>query len=104
MVDYFAGATNAMRCDVTCASIPDLEATAIYGHENLEPCIGECVTAFCAAILSGAVKEGVWFPEEAIQGGRDAASVLRLAAVGAHTTSTSSRGIDVSNEEIWGRK
>jgi hypothetical protein len=59
VVDYFAGATNAMRVDVTAEKNPNTRATAIYAHENLEPCVGECVVAFCSAILSNRVEE-VW--------------------------------------------
>jgi hypothetical protein len=66
LVDAFAGASNAMRCDVTCAKLPALRATAIYGHENLEPCVGECVVAFLCAVLGGAVPGGVWFPEVSV--------------------------------------
>jgi hypothetical protein len=101
IVDYFAGATNAMRCDVTTAHDPTLSASLIYGHENLEPCVGECVTAFCCAILSGAVKPGVWFTEEAIKEGRDAAAVLGLASVGAHTKEVDGT-IDIAKEDMWG--
>jgi len=101
LVDYFAGATNAMRCDVSGDGI---KATAIYAHENLEPCVGECVAAFCAAVLSdGVVPPGVWFPEEAISGGADAAAVLELASVGAHTVQAESKEINLSCEEVWGR-
>lgn len=101
LVDSFAGATNAMRCDV---SGPDVNATAIYAHENLEPCVGECVAAFCAAILSeGVVSPGVWFPEEAIDGGADAAAVLDLASVGAHTIQAESKELDLACEEVWGK-
>jgi len=102
LVDYFAGATNAMRCDVSSKKESGLRATAIYAHENLEPCVGECVTAFCSAVLSGAVREGVWFPEEAIAGGEDAAAVLSAAAVGAHTAVVESAGVELSRNEVWG--
>lgn len=104
VVDYFAGATNAMRCDVTCKTLPGVTATAIYAHENLEPCVGECVAAFSAAVLSDAVRGGVWFPEEAIRGGADAAAVLQAASVGAHTSSVSSEGVQALRTEIWGSK
>jgi hypothetical protein len=103
VVDYFAGATNAMRCDVTCSKEPSLKATAIYAHENLEPCVGECVVAFCSAVLSGAVKPGVWFPEEAIDGGNDAAAVLDLASVGAHTVLVEGSTMNLTCGEVWGR-
>ena len=102
LVDYFAGATNAMRCDVSSSKVPGMRATALYAHENLEPCVGECVAAFCAAILSGVVPPGVWFPEEAIAGGADAAAVLKLASVGAHTVQVESSYLDLSCEEVWG--
>lgn len=101
VVDYFAGATNAMRCDVTSEKAPSMRATALYAHENLEPCVGECVVAFCTALLSGCVPPGVWFPEEAIKGGVDAAAVLDLAAAGAHTVEVGGT-IDLSCEEVWG--
>ena len=103
LVDAFAGATNAMRCDVTCSKMPDLQATAIYAHENLEPCVGECVTAFAAAVLSGQVDPGVWFPEEAIEYGADTAAVLGLASVGAHTT-TVEGSFGGTKEEVWGNQ
>ncbi|CAB9505379.1 Saccharopine dehydrogenase [Seminavis robusta] len=100
LVDFFAGATNAMRCDVTTDKDPTISASLLYGHENLEPCVGECVAAFCCAILSGTVKPGVWFTEEAIQEG-DAAAVLGLASVGAHTKEYLGT-IDIAAEEMWG--
>jgi hypothetical protein len=103
LVDYFAGATNAMRCDVTSERNPDLRATAIYAHGNLEPCVGECVVAFCAAVLSNKVLPGVWFPEEAIAGGADAVAVLSLASTGAHTTEVGGT-VDVSLDDVWGTK
>ena len=103
IVDFFAGATNAMRCDVTSEKDPSLRATAIYAHENLEPCVGECVVAFCCAILSGNGRPGVWFPEEAIKGGADAVAVLNLASVGAHTTTVDS-SINVQIDDVWGSK
>jgi hypothetical protein len=91
-----------MRCDVTCAKDPSLfQATAIYAHDNLEPCVGECVTAFGAAVLSGAVKAGVWFPEQAIEAGPDAAAVLQLASVGAHTTVVEGT-LSLTRDEVWG--
>ena len=58
VVDSFAGATNAMRCDLICQKDPTLNSSALYAHENLEPCVGECVVAFCSAVLSGNVKPG----------------------------------------------
>lgn len=102
LVDFFAGATNAMRCDVTSSQIPTLRATAIYAHDNLEPCVGQCVTAFCAAVLSQAVTPGVWFPEEAIQEGDDAVAVLQAASVGAHTTIVEAEGMQLATNDIWG--
>lgn len=101
VVDYFAGATNAMRCDVT-SDKASFETTAVYAHENLEPCVGECVVAFCAAVLSGSVAPGISFPEEAIASGADAAAVLNLASVGAHTIEVEST-IGVKCDEIWGK-
>jgi hypothetical protein len=104
LVDYFAGATNAMRCDVFSSKVPGMRATALYAHENLEPCVGECVAAFCAAILSeSVVPPGVWFPEEAIADGADAAAVLKLASVGAHTVQVESSDLDLACEEVWDR-
>lgn len=100
VVDYFAGATNAMRCDVTSDKVSGLNLSALYAHENLEPCVGECVVAFCAAALSGRVHGGVWFPEEAIDGGVDASAVLKLAGVGAHTLEVSGGGL--AKQEVWG--
>lgn len=100
LVDTFAGATNAMRCDVKTDAMC---LTAIYAHENLEPCVGECVVAFCAAVLGGAVAPGVHFPEEAINSGPEIAKVLEMASVGAHTEvriSGSTKAL--ANEEVWG--
>lgn len=103
IVDFFAGATNAMRCDITSDKIPGLTATAIYGHENLEPCVGECVVAFCAAILSNnKVAPGVWFPEEAIASDSDITDVLSLASVGAHTKDVG--GIVKDPTDVWGSR
>jgi saccharopine dehydrogenase-like NADP-dependent oxidoreductase len=111
VVDFLAGATNAMRCDLiyrdgrsgsdmdvasqqdgaqqpsSAASASSWTATAIYGHDNLEPCVGECVAAFCCALLTaGRVRPGVWFPEEALDvASGDVLAVLQLAAVRAHT-------------------
>lgn len=102
VVDFFAGATNAMRCDVTSDVEPTLKASAVYAHENLEPCVGECVVAFCAAVLSGSVSPGVWFPEEAISCAVDTAAVLKLASIGAHTVEVDST-ISISCVDIWGR-
>lgn len=102
LVDSFAGATNSMRCDVTSDKEPRLRATAIYAHENLEPCVGECVVAFACAVLSGAVAPGIWFPEEAVNAGSDAAAVLNLASIGAHTNDVQAQGLELENQEIWG--
>lgn len=101
IVDAFAGATNAMRCDVTSEKEPGLRATAIYGHDNLEPCVGECVTAFCCAMLSGAVAPGVWFPEQGIAEG-DVPSVLNLASVSCHTIEVEAQGMQLKTDDIWG--
>ena len=103
VVDYFAGATNAMRCDLSCAKDKSLHGSALYAHENLEPGVGECVVAFCAAVLSKRVEAGVWFPEEAVDAGEDAAAVLNLASVGAHTVEVSG-GMDLQVEEVWGSR
>jgi NAD(P)-dependent dehydrogenase (short-subunit alcohol dehydrogenase family) len=100
LVDYFAGATNAMRVDVTADKAPRLKATAIYAHENLEPCVGECVVAFCSAVLSNKVSPGVWFPEEAITTEQDISDVLSLASVGAHTTDVG--GLVTDTAYVWG--
>lgn len=101
VVDYFAGATNAMRVDVSSTKNLEAKATAIYAHDNLEPCVGECVVAFCCAALSRKVESGVWFPEEAIAGGEDAAAVLSLASVGAHTTEVGGT-LELALNEVWG--
>jgi saccharopine dehydrogenase-like NADP-dependent oxidoreductase len=105
LVDLFAGATNAMRCDVYAGNDNDktgIHATAVYGHANLEPCVGECVTALAAAVLSdNVVSPGVWFPEQAIQNPSDVASVLHLASVNAHTTTVESN-FGLTQEQIWG--
>ena len=101
VVDFFAGATNAMRVDVTASTHTSARATAIYGHPNLEPCVGECVVAFGCAVLSQRVPPGVWFPEEGVAAGKDAASVLQLASVGAHTTEVDGT-FDIVPTEVWG--
>lgn len=102
VVDYFAGATNAMRVDVTVPNpLSGTRVSAIYAHENLEPCVGECVVAFCCAVLSKRIPPGVCFPEEAVAGGNDAASVLKLASVGAHTIEVEGT-INLAPEEVWG--
>ena len=103
LVDAFAGATNAIRVDVSAKrGVVDGKegghlATAIYAHENLEPCVGECIVGFAAAVLSGAVSNGVWFPEEAVRSGDDAAAVLGLASVGAHTATVEGLGLTYDN-------
>lgn len=102
VVDFFAGATNAMRCDITSTKDPSIRATAIYAHENLEPCVGECVVAFCAAVLSGRVNAGVQFSEEAIAAEEDIVSVLSLASVGAHTKLVESTRLGLKVSDVWG--
>jgi len=101
VVDYFAGATNAMRCDVSCSKDPSVSEMALYAHENLEPCVGECVVGFCAAVLGNCVDYGIYFPEEAIEGGEDLAQVLRLTSVGAHTLEVESNS-GLTKKEMWG--
>jgi hypothetical protein len=90
-----------MRCDVTTSKDPTVRATMIYGHEDLEPCVGECIVAFCCAVLAGAVPPGVHFPEEGITDEDNAASVLSLATVGAHTVEANST-IGSGPGELWG--
>jgi saccharopine dehydrogenase-like NADP-dependent oxidoreductase len=105
IVDAFAGATNAMRCEVSSTRDPTLSAMALYAHENLEPCVGECVTAFASAVLSGRVAPGVWFPEQAVAAGVDAAAVLSAASVGAHTIEVgSSPRVALETEQVWGSR
>ena len=101
VVDFFAGATNAMRCDVKTDKDPTITASLVYGHENLESCVGECVTAFCCAILSRVVKPGVWFAEEAIQACGGGAAVLGLASVGAHTEEYQGTIDLAAADELW---
>lgn len=117
VVDYFAGATNAMRCDIyEKDNQQQPTATAIYAHANLEPCVGECVTAFCCAALSRSTKNGssndnvvppgLWFPEEAIPD-EYVSSVLALASIGAHTTTVEysdqiPEPISIQRDQIWG--
>ena len=101
VVDYFAGASNAMRCDISSDKEPNLSVSAVYAHDNLEPCVGECVVAFGCAVLSGAVPPGVLFPEEAV-GGADVTAVLGLASVGAHTVEVETKNLALSREEMWG--
>mmetsp|Transcript_28401 Transcript_28401/g.43498 ORF Transcript_28401/g.43498 Transcript_28401/m.43498 type:complete len:496 (+) Transcript_28401:114-1601(+) len=103
VVDYFAGATNAMRVEVSCSKDPSVNEMALYAHENLEPCVGECVVGFCAALLGDKVSSGIWFPEEAIVSQEDNAAVLGLAGVGAHTLEVQSDdGLRVG--DVWGMK
>lgn len=116
LVDAFAGATNAMRCDVrydgsssdSSDNGKSIHASALYAHENLEPCVGECVVAFaCGLLTEGAVKPGVWFTEEAFGDDTSAvSSVLGLASVGAHTTlATATDGLpSLTTEQVWGHK
>ena len=107
LVDLLAGATNAIRVDLSVdsdvaekgATCP--KATAIYAHENLEPCVGESIVAFAAAILSNQVPKGVWFPEEAVAAGPDAAAVLGMASVGTHTT-TVTGNLDLTRDGVFG--
>lgn len=74
----------------------------MIAHENLEPCVGECVVAFCAALLGDVVAPGVWFPEEALDGESDIAAVLGLAGKNAHTLNvTSSSGLKMKT--FWGQ-
>lgn len=95
LVDFFAGATNAIRVELSVKGQGKL-ATAIYAHENLEPCVGESIVAFAAAALTeSAVPPGVWFTEEAIQAGEDCAAVLKLASVGAHTSTVEGLGLSM---------
>ena len=124
-VDAIAGATNAMRCDVTgptqqndsnnnnnnTNNNDNWKVTTIYAHDNLEPCVGECVTAFaCAVLTPGVVAPGLWFPEQAVKAGPDAAAVLALASIGAHTTDVETTTKSMSDvptwltrEHIWGK-
>ena len=101
VVDFFAGATNAMRIDVSCEKDPSVKEMALYAHENLEPCVGECVSGFCAALLSDSVKPGIYFPEEAIVTKEDTARVLGLTGIGAHTLEVNS-GDGLRFEDVWG--
>lgn len=108
LVDIIAGATNAMRVDVLGPADEQGERprmTAIYGHENLEPCVGQCVVAFASAVLSGIVKPGVSFPEEGIQAGDDITTVLDMASVGAHTLLTETENVydeeALSESQFW---
>jgi saccharopine dehydrogenase-like NADP-dependent oxidoreductase len=110
LVDYFAGATNAMRVDITTrnpnTTTDDLSVvSAVYAHENLERCVGECVVAFGAAILSGSVRPGIWFPEEALTQDEDITTVLQLASVGAHTVEAyGPNHTSLSTVAFWGER
>ena len=85
--------TNCLSCFVIRLSC--------IAHENLEPCVGECVVGFCAALLGDKVSSGIWFPEEAIVSQEDTAAVLGLAGVGAHTLEVQSDdGLSVG--DVWG--
>ena len=109
LVDMYAGATNAMRCDVSYNDDKNdnklITETALYAHENLEPCVGQCVVAFCDAILSSesSVPSGVWFPEEAINTPDDVRRVLELSSRTAHTAIVDSSTGTVDASEIWGK-
>lgn len=103
LVDYFAGATNGMRVEVTSVKDLQLNEMALYVHPNLEPCVGECVIAFAAALLGGKVDPGVWFPEEAIVFPDDVSQVLKLASVGAHTLQVKSTS-GLESSDVWGVK
>ena len=53
------------------------------------------------AILGGCVRPGIWFPEEAVVGRTNIATVLGLSATGAHTLVVDSTdGLEF--EEVWG--
>lgn len=39
VVDYFAGATNAMRVDVSCEKDASVKEMALYGTLRYDPCI-----------------------------------------------------------------
>lgn len=55
--------------------------------------------AFSCALLSGNVKGGIWFPEEAIETKEDIAAVLGLAGIGAHTLEV---GGGMKKSDVWG--
>jgi len=99
-VDLIAGATNAIRVDVYDEADTVL-ASAVYAHENLEPCVGESITAFATAILEGKVAPGVWFPEDAIVGEENIAAVLAEAGKNAHTLSVEG---NVQTEDVFGSR
>jgi saccharopine dehydrogenase-like NADP-dependent oxidoreductase len=101
LVDYFAGATNGMRVEVSSSKDPSLKDMALYVHPNLEPCVGECVVAFAAATFSDKIDPGVWFPEEAVVTADDIAQVLKLASVGAHTLNVQSES-GLKYSDVWG--
>jgi saccharopine dehydrogenase-like NADP-dependent oxidoreductase len=123
-VDFVAGASNAMKCDLSVTdtiSHITTKYSATYGHADLQPSVGECITAFVCAVLSsrsndkGAVdtdktvvgSPGVWFPEQFVSPGKAAQSLLYLASVGAHTTTVEVTGNSnaplVTSEQVWGR-
>ncbi len=88
LVDKFAGAKNAMRVDVFETSNPTNSMRSVYGHEDLEPCVGECVAAFAALLLRGEVEPGVHFCEEAVVNDDTAELVLSAASINAFTKPT----------------
>jgi hypothetical protein len=103
VVDFFAGATNAMRCDVTSDKGSSLRATAIYAHENLEPCVGECVVAFCSADPKWKCSPRSLVSRRSYcQVCRCGCSFRSLASVGAHTAEVDST-FNLSGDEIWGK-
>ena len=55
-----------------------------------------------SGLLSGRVDPGVWFPEEAVDAGDDAAAVLNLASVGAHTVEVSGE-LGIAKYDVWGK-
>lgn len=78
-VDGLAGERVGMRVDLDCAS--GKKASALYTHKRLSECVGQCAAAFALAMLEGATRPGVWFPEEAGALGEEArAKVLERAA------------------------
>ncbi|CEL96817.1 unnamed protein product [Vitrella brassicaformis CCMP3155] len=68
-VDAFVGAANAMRVDARDKN--GRHAVCLYGHSDLEVCVGEAVASFAIELLlqritggPPAVPPGVWLPEE----------------------------------------
>jgi Saccharopine dehydrogenase NADP binding domain len=118
LVDRFAGATNAMRCDLVVGD--ESVYSAIYGHDDLQPSVAECVVSFACALLAKTPaftpEPGIWFPEQAVSAGAAAQTVLYLASVGAHTTLATVEQVgpplhnDASiealrtNINVWGRR